>query len=871
MNPTQQESERHRRQSMSQRAWSRGVPLDNQPSPDILISPPLDHYEMSPRPISTLSQLTDEDTSWDRPLLSSRTKSVDEETQRSSGRRTSDWSYAKVTGDLQDQYEGGLGPTQHRGKQDSRSTLPGMEGSKISKPITRTEWSRYFNGWIVHLPAILVTTAVLLIGSIQFYWYPEIGPLVSGYRLDTDIISNILQFVAKLHELLIVASLSSIALAMYRRRLVTTGVRLGFLTGGYRVGDLNYLRTSSFRHQGLNRSKPWEMLLPGFLVFATILSTIVGPASAVLLLPSLGWYEFDTSSAFSKIEPPLLYWWNRRAIWFRDPFSENTECQGPAGVYRDYCPAGGFPVISSWVRDYAATDLTNNLTFYSTSSDIRRHLVFTQADDKPNTSSTTLTTTPSHFLMTSIGLFQQFIHSSDVGALSREPRYRITAKGGANVKSPTGEGSGFYQPFVQSRCTIHDKGYLADTPGSISFPTKSINCFDDADCLQSQRKPREFNEADWLNNSSLDNISASSTFFLDKENSTVVYLNGMIPDSLSGESRNLVYICSLYASWAPSNFSMDPSVSDSLQSTFSNDRSMRDMYYGKSQEDIRVIRFRSNWFKFLNPHWNISNTTTASGVSQIILNFSSKLKVNGKTVNVLAPVDGANNTASEIFLAKVFGVYLAEGLARNSQEQRTRIKLNSTDTELTYLDLNEQHGYLGGVHKITPFNNTHHQDEWRDSTTQRNTTFAAFTEVLNTALPINFTAQRYGYGSGQGRKTLEFAQVMMLIYLGIIAVYAATVGTGYVLELLKVKSGGERIRVLSVIPWSDLQDLIVLALKTPPPSDEDLADAGAGVTSDKVWEKVVRAESDDKRNIQLAFQETTHTRKLDVSRKERYY
>ncbi|KAK1499268.1 hypothetical protein CTAM01_07189 [Colletotrichum tamarilloi] len=486
------------------------------------------------------------------------------------------------------------------------------------------------------------------------------------------------------------------------------------------------------------------MLLPGFLVFATILSTIVGPASAVLLLPSLGWYEFDTSSAFSKIEPPLLYWWNRRAIWFRDPFSEYTECQGPAGVYRDYCPAGGFPVISSWVRDYAATDLTNNLTFYSTSSDIRRHLVFTQADDKPNTSSTTLTTTPSHFLMTSIGLFQQFIHSSDVGALSREPRYRITAKGGANVKSPTGEGSG-------------------------------------------------------------------------------------------------------------------------------NDKSMRDMYYGKSQEDIRVIRFRSNWFKFLNPHWNISNTTTASGVSQIILNFSSKLKVNGKTVNVLAPVDGANNTASEIFLAKVFGVYLAEGLARNSQEQRTRIKLNSTDTELTYLDLNEQHGYLGGVHKITPFNNTHHQDEWRDSTTQRNTTFAAFTEVLNTALPINFTAQRYGYGSGQGRKTLEFAQVMMLIYLGIIAVYAATVGTGYVLELLKVKSGGERIRVLSVIPWSDLQDLIVLALKTPPPSDEDLADAGAGVTSDKVWEKVVRAESDDKRNIQLAFQETTHTRKLDVSRKERYY
>ncbi|KAK1633467.1 hypothetical protein BDP81DRAFT_434945 [Colletotrichum phormii] len=855
---------------MSQRAWSRGVPLDNQPSPDLPISPPLDHYEMSLRPISTLSRLTDEETSWDRPLLSSRTKSVDEETQRSSGGRMSDWSYAKVTTDPRDQYDDGLGPAQHRDKQDARPRLPDIEGSKISKPITRTEWSRYFNGWIVHLPAILVTVAVLLIGSIQFYWYPEIGPLVSGYRLDTDVISNVLQFVAKLHELLIVASLSSIALAVYRRRLVTTGIRLGFLTGGYRVGDLNYLRTSSFRRQGLNKSNPGEMLLPGFLVFATILSTIVGPASAVLLLPSLGWYEFGTSSAFSKIEPPLLYWWNRKAIWFKAPFSEYSECQGPAGVYRDYCPAGGFSEISSWVRDYAATDLTNNLTFHSTSSEIRRHLVFTQADDKPNTPSTTLTTTPSHFLMTSIGLFQKFIHSSDVGALSSEPRYRLTAKGGANVNSPTGEGTGLYQPFVQSRCTIHDKGYLENTPGSVSFPTEFLNCFDDADCLQSKQTPMQFNESAWLHNEDLENISASSTFFLGKENSTVVHLNGMIPDATSGESRNLVYICSLYASWAPSNFSMDPSISDSLQSTFSSDRSMRDMYHSKSHDDIRVIRFRSNWFRSLNPHWNTSATATTSGINQIILNFSMDETLNGKEVKVLAPVDGANNTASEIFLAKVFGVYLAEGLARNSLEQRTRIKLNSTDTEVTYLDLNEQHGYRGGVHKITPHNNTHLQDEWRDRTTWRNTTFADFTEVLNTALPINFTAERYGYGSGQGRKTLEFAQVMMLIYLGIIAFYAATVGTGYVLELLKVNSGGERIRVLSVIPWSDLQDLIILALKTPPPTDDDLT-AGAGVTSDKVWEKVVRAESDDKRNIQLAFKETTHTRKLDVSRKERYY
>ncbi|OHE97025.1 hypothetical protein CORC01_07634 [Colletotrichum orchidophilum] len=815
--------------------------------------------------------MTDEESSWDRPLLSGRTKSIDEESHGSSDGRTNDWAYSKVTTDPRDQYKAGLKPVPHNDKQQLRPELSDVEGSKISKPIIRTEWSRYFNGWFVHLPAILVTTAVLLIGSIKFYWYPEIGPIVSGYRLDTDIISNVLQFVAKLHELLIVASLSSIALAIYRRRLITSGVRLGFLTGGYRVGDLNYLRTAAFRRQGLNTSKPWEMLLPGFLVFATILSTIVGPASAVLLLPSLGWYDFDTSSAFSKIEPPLLYWWTRGSIWFKSPFSNFKECEGAAGVYQDYCTAGGFPEISSWVRDYAATDLTNNLTFHSTSSEIRRHLVFTQANEKPNTASTTLATTPSHFLMTSIGLFNQFIENSDVGGLSSEPRYRLTAGGGANVNSPSGEGPGLYQPFVQSRCTIHDKGYLLNTPGSVHFPSEFLNCFNDTECLQSQENPRQFNEKDWLDNPELDKVSASSTFFLDKQNSTVVYMNGIIPDATLGKAKNLVYICSLLASWAPSNFSIDPSVSDTLHSSLSDDKSMREMYRNGTHKDVRVIRFYREWFKYLNPHWNTSTTARASGIGQIVGSFSSKENQNGKYVDVLAPVDGTNNTAAETFLAKVFGVYLVEGLARNNLEQRTRVKLNSTETELYYLDLNEQHGYQGGIHKITPFNNTHLQDEWRDIKSQRNQTFADFKAVLDTALPINFTAERYGYGSGQSRRTLDFAQVMMYIYLGTIAVYAAIVGIGYVLELLKVKSGGERMRVLSVIPWSDLQDLIILALKTPPPTDEDLTDAGAGVTSDKVWEKVVRAESDDKRNIQLAFKGTTHTRKLDVSRKERYY
>ncbi|KAK1981248.1 hypothetical protein LZ30DRAFT_556548, partial [Colletotrichum cereale] len=182
------------------------------------------------------------------------------------------------------------------------------------KCITRSGRSRYFHGWIVHLPAVFLTIVVLVIGKMRIYWYPEHGPLVgNNYHLDAEIISNVLQLVAKIHELLIIASLSSIALAMFRRRLITNGVRLGFLTGSYRVGDLGYLGTAAFWRQGIDVLEPWEILLSGFLVFATIMSTIVGPASAVLLIPTLDWYDFKPGTAFGNIEQPLLYWWHPRS------------------------------------------------------------------------------------------------------------------------------------------------------------------------------------------------------------------------------------------------------------------------------------------------------------------------------------------------------------------------------------------------------------------------------------------------------------------------------------------------------------------------------------------------------------------------------
>ncbi|EFQ30834.1 uncharacterized protein GLRG_05978 [Colletotrichum graminicola M1.001] len=691
-----------------------------------------------------------------------------------------------------------------------------------------------------------------------------------GHHVDADTINNVLQLVAKLHELLIVASLSSIALAMFRRCLVTNGVRLGFLTGGYRVGDLGYMGTTAFWRQGFDTSSPWGILLPGFVVFATILSTTVGPASAVLLVPTLGWYKIDNSIAFGNITLPLRYSWNKENIWFAGRHDAPSECKTVKGIYNDYCAAGGFPQISSWLLDFAATDLTNNLAFHSTSADLRRHIVFTHVNDSDGISSTTLLTTPRHFLTGSIGLFEKYIHSSEVGALSREPRYRLNTTRTNPENSE--EESILYQPFVQSTCRIHDKHKLVEDQQPVFYPVDSLNCFHDDDCEYFQKNRKEFDEG-WLTNPNLDvDVSISTNFLVNKKNSSILFLNGQIPDDSSGESKDIVFLCSLIGSWAPSNFSVDAKASDILRSSLSQSSTMRGLYESDSMVEVHTVRFSSAWFQALNPRWNTTNTTSVTALQQIVQTFSSTERQNGITLPVSAPFSRDNKTGAEMFLSKVFGVYLTEGLARSTyKHQNTRVVLNSSSDELAYINLNEQHGYRGGVHKVTPLNSTFRLERWRGKDTPLNGPFEDFQAAFHKDLPIYIVAERHGYGSGQQRRTLHWAQATMGIYLGTVAIYALGVGAMSVLEFFEYEPGGVGVRVLSIIPWSDLQDLMILALKTPVPNDEDLADAGAGVTSSRVWEKTVRARADDERNAQLVLGETNVTRRLDLNGQEGYY
>ncbi|KAK8118430.1 uncharacterized protein PG998_003056 [Apiospora kogelbergensis] len=739
-----------------------------------------------------------------------------------------------------------------------KETKHQIEGTP--KKVLQTGWSRFFQSWLVHTPAVLSTVAIVYIGSAQLFWFPEQGPRIGENDFSPSTIINLLQVAAKIHEIMMVLSLSSIVLAIYRRQLIGDGVRLGFLTAGYRVGDLGYILSSPFWRQGLDRTRPWspEVLLCSLFVFATIMSATVGPASAVLLTPSLDWFDFAPGTAFSNMRSPLIYKRDRDHVWdslMRVDNSSNqaASCLTPHGLYEADCPARGFRELDQWVRQWRATNLTSPILFQSVASDIGRRLKPLTDEER----SVVLTTTPSDFLLNSIGFFQNYIAAADVGAVSGSPgsgkfRYRLNTTGATVTGNPFS--AQLFQPLVQSKCQIYDKAdFMARD--EVAYPTDRLNCMGNNDCESSCASPRRISPRySRFNERRIDNDVTN--YLVDVDNSTVVYLSGQISNLQDDRQEDKVYLCSAVASWMPANYTFDPVKSNVLKSTLWNDTSMLEAGGDRSATGT-IVSFTKPWLRLLSPSIDQTKSHEWSALDALTSHFKGITnEPKHPADHVTPPTPKDDDAAKEILLATAIGAYLTEALARTSTTGITVVKLASTNTTLSYARLDYQR--QRAINNITVFNTTHLQN---DATGEHIAgDLAKFNaDYFERSLPVALVAERYGYGTGKPRKTLHFAQAMLAIYLGAVVLYAAAMAAGYVFA---------RGRVLGVAAWSDLQDLLLLAIQTPPPGGDF-----AGATSSRVWEKIVRVRADDCDRVRLVMDcdALAATRPLGWTAQERYY
>ena len=167
-----------------------------------------------------------------------------------------------------------------------------------------------------HLVPLLVTIVILVLNGARFYWQ-EIGKPGQSFVLQG------LQYVTKAHELMMAASRSAIVIHRLQFDLTTSkGAPLGFLGAGYQPSEPTFVfsreffggATSGTYPRGISRYFPYSYLL----ILGFGLTALVGPSSAVAMIPRLDWWFVPKQKAFGDFDDRMYLNRAYKELWPSD-------------------------------------------------------------------------------------------------------------------------------------------------------------------------------------------------------------------------------------------------------------------------------------------------------------------------------------------------------------------------------------------------------------------------------------------------------------------------------------------------------------------------------------------------------------------------
>lgn len=363
----------------------------------------------------------------------------------------------------------------HAGKEEI-----GEPGGQRGIPVVLGTSTRLWTS-LVHVVPLGITAFIVYINFARWYWFGEDHSL--DFLLPASTINNTLQFVAKVHELLVIASLGALTIKTFKRCLVESHLPLGLLTGAYRVGDVPYIFSSAFWSSLRSRGK----LLALFVAVNTIVATLVGPASAILLVPELDWFSFP--EAFSKIQTPIFYNRSLEETWPRvvsgailNRTGELSGCDSLHGWYAYWCPGAGFPELWNWISGWESSSLDTTLTSQDPTGAVRRRILIEPWFDSlgysllSGRSSASYASALSVASLVTIGRLLNFIKENngedEVFSTTDDVKFKLT----------TSDKSTIYQPLVQTSCLPYNQEVLRQVDGAVGFEYSQLNCFDDPEC-----------------------------------------------------------------------------------------------------------------------------------------------------------------------------------------------------------------------------------------------------------------------------------------------------------------------------------------------------------------------------------------------------
>ncbi|KAI4288348.1 MAG: hypothetical protein L6R35_002392 [Caloplaca aegaea] len=676
------------------------------------------------------------------------------------------------------------------------------------KVAIKTSHSALLLANVVHLPAILISSTLFYLSFAIVYGVDYGNPY-------SKTILNGLQFVSKFHEITITTSLTAIVLHRIRYSLMKqSGVPLGFLASAYQLGALDYLvsaefwgaATAKFRY----KISTW---LPLWLLVAvsSVLASIVGPSSAILMIPRLDWWPLNNPLNHTSISTFLPL--GTSEIWpdvigpdlLNSPWvlSESEGCAADQAYNDHACPSAGAKDITTWVENYMSRVTAPNITVNDRIGSVSRYLSSSTTNE---TLGWAVSSIPGLRQARDMGTFAQYLShmTLQVGKLARPmliPSYASLS----NLK----------KPIVQAQCSL-----FKVNDSNIAFPY---------DMLRGVSSELTGNSP-WLIPDSID-ITAPSNGVMDFHwvdmapyTNKSPLLGGVFvsttPDGLTG-----IFPCTILSHWTPVSIWLDPMIDSTvrqdspepLQILLANVNNKTNK--PTSPATLQPINISAPWAETINlPNYFPSLNPT----QQLTLLESSAANLGFLHANNswrLAPAGGEK--ALPWLLSTILSMHVADGLSRVNSGFATVLYQRDGNNDSTGVLKNLDVVHIGEWVGM-PRNSGHLGENYAREARGVNSTHN--TEIV-------WEVKRFGYGWGfENGISIIVGVFVLLLHICMVIVHVGIVAFG-----------GWGVSSC----WGSVGELLTLAWRSTGPADGRLGNTSAGIQKMKTWGEVVRVRPTD--------------------------
>ena len=533
--------------------------------------------------------------------------------------------------------------------------------SEQTKIVIRTSRWTALSRCGVHILPILVSVAIIVINIRQVYIGIDFKSLVTSETINIAF----LQTAAKLQELLIIASLTTIIFQLLRDELLYgDGIPLGLLGAGINFTKLSFFWSpeilGSVRSLFKGRRKYRKIQLALFLILAGALALLTGPSCAVLLVPQIqDWPAGGTSLFLNGTKDDF---WPVELV--ANP-AQISMCSSSAGTRYGICPSGGYHSLWSHYAKLDHSTFTNVVPPYA--KDLSGNRYYWSIASMQPVSTGTISLGSPHgncFIVQphlSVSVLLDQLMQDWWSALLSTKRFNER-----NVDDRQAVSSNILNPLVNVHCSPAE--LLPSSNHTIQFPTfESAQPFQTQDIAGSviSNQPTNHLQFSWVPlPASYESVSTGA-----------VLQSAWGPDNQS----RLVVGCSVQAKWVPAHLRTEAYTF--WQGWYPKNITFEEAYpikgghllNGTKQSTRNAIAVDESWLNLLTPptpvegpgYFNWGPSTVESILSSVRL--VEELGSNGGSL--IDSWQPQGDTSRPDLLASVIGSFFADGLSRVNIEK----------------------------------------------------------------------------------------------------------------------------------------------------------------------------------------------------------